>query len=77
MLVLSRQPGEAITIGDDLEIRVLRLKDGEVRLGLTAPQDVLILRSELLDRPAPKCHSHTTWHQEHSASRRNPASRRR
>lgn len=53
MLVLTRGPFQAIKIGDDIEVRVFRVRNGNVRFALAAPRDVLILRSELLDpRPA-------------------------
>lgn len=52
MLVLSRVPVEALLIGEEIEVRVLRVFRGEVRFGLTAPHHVAILRSELLDRHA-------------------------
>ncbi|MGO1069703.1 carbon storage regulator [Lysobacter sp. CA199] len=47
-----RRPFEAILIGNEIEVRVLRVNCGEVRFGLTAPRDVAILRGELLGRPA-------------------------
>jgi carbon storage regulator CsrA len=53
MLELSRFPIEALLIGEEIEVRVLRVsRRGEVRFGLTAPRDVAILRGELLERPA-------------------------
>ncbi|MBT2748595.1 carbon storage regulator [Lysobacter sp. ISL-42] len=51
MLVLSLRPCQAINISNDIEVRVFRVRNGDVRFGLTAPRDVLILRSELLDDP--------------------------
>ncbi|MBT2750025.1 carbon storage regulator [Lysobacter sp. ISL-50] len=51
MLIFSRRPCEAIKIGEDIEVRVFRVRNGDVRFGITAPRDVLILRSELLDNP--------------------------
>lgn len=51
MLVLTRGPCKAIKIGDDIEVRVFRVRNGNVRFALAAPRDVLILRSELLDHP--------------------------
>jgi carbon storage regulator len=48
MLVLSRRPGERIVIGTDIEIVVLDLDGGQVRLGVEAPREVPVLRSELL-----------------------------
>jgi carbon storage regulator CsrA len=54
MLVLSRKLGERITIGDDIEVKVLAVQGGRVRLGITCPTDVRILRAELAphERPA-------------------------
>lgn len=51
MLVLNRYPCEAIKIGHDIEVRVFRVRNGNVRFGITAPRDVLVLRSELLEDP--------------------------
>ena len=48
MLILTRRIGEKLTIGDDTEIAILDIKGSQVRVGITAPQDVLILREELL-----------------------------
>jgi carbon storage regulator len=50
MLVLSRKPGEAVCIGSDIKVRVLDIKGGKVRLGLSAPPEVRIHRSEVLLR---------------------------
>ena len=47
MLVLGRTPGEKVVIGDDVTITVLAVKGSIVRLAVQAPNDVLILRSEL------------------------------
>jgi len=46
-LVLSRKPGEAITIGDLVTITVSELHKGRVCLYIDAPDDVLVLRAEL------------------------------
>ena len=48
MLVLSRKTEEEIRIGDEVTIKVLSVKGGVVRLGIDAPRDVSIFRSELL-----------------------------
>ncbi len=48
MLVLSRKREEEICIGDEITIKVLSVKGGIVRLGIDAPKDVPIMRSELL-----------------------------
>ena len=47
MLVLSRKKGDAILIGDDIEIRVVKIDDGTVKLAISAPRNVTILREEL------------------------------
>ena len=38
MLVLSRKIGEGIQIGDGIEVAILSVRNGRVRLGLAAPQ---------------------------------------
>jgi carbon storage regulator len=50
MLILTRRPGESIQVGDDIEISVLEIRGNQVRLGINAPTDVLVLRSELIDQ---------------------------
>jgi len=47
MLVLSRKPGEALRIGDDVEITVVEVKGDMVRLGIQAPRTVQVWRKEL------------------------------
>lgn len=46
MLVLTRREGQAIRIGPDVEIRVLRVDGDRVILGFDAPSEVMIARSE-------------------------------
>ena len=48
MLVLSRKPGEAIRIGDDIEISVIEVRGDKVRIGINAPRNVPVFRMELL-----------------------------
>lgn len=49
MLVFTRKRDEAIVIGDGIEIRVLRTGKDAVRIGVTAPVDVLVHRREIYD----------------------------
>lgn len=59
MLVLSRRKDERIQISNDISITVLEIRGDAVKLGLTAPKDVPIFRSELLKRTTntiPGCH---------------------
>ena len=50
MLVLSRKAEESMFIGDNIKITVLDIRGGQVRIGITAPQDVKIHREEVYDR---------------------------
>ena len=50
MLVLSRKAEESMFIGDDIRITVLDIRGGQVRIGITAPQDIKIHREEVYDR---------------------------
>lgn len=47
MLVLSRKPGEKILIGDDIKVTVVRIGPNTVRLGIEAPRDMNIVRTEI------------------------------
>ena len=47
MLVLGRKSGESVMLGDDIEVRVLEVRGGHVKLGFDAPRSVSICRSEL------------------------------
>ena len=53
MLVLSRNIGEAVKIGDDIEVVVHAIHGNQVKLSFTAPRSIEILREELVD-PAGK-----------------------
>jgi carbon storage regulator len=46
MLVLTRKPGEAILIGDNIHLKLLAVRGDTVRLGITAPKAVLVDRQE-------------------------------
>lgn len=50
MLVLRRKVGETLLIGDDIELVVLEVEGDRVKLGIQAPQDVEVIRKELLDQ---------------------------
>ena len=47
MLILQRKEGESLLIGDEVEVTVLAVEAGRVRLAIQAPRSVTILRSEL------------------------------
>lgn len=50
MLVLSRKLSESIRIADEIEIKVVAVSRGAVRLGICAPRDIRIVRAEIQDR---------------------------
>lgn len=49
MLVLTRKPDEGIVIGK-IVIRVLGVQSGRIRLGIEAPDEVVVLREEVASR---------------------------
>jgi len=49
-LVLTRKAGEQIQIGDDIWVTVVEVRGEQVRLAITAPKDVIILRDNAVER---------------------------
>jgi carbon storage regulator len=47
MLILTRRPSQILRIGSDVQVMVLDIQGDRVRLGVTAPHNVKIRRSEL------------------------------
>lgn len=47
MLILQRKSGESLFIGEDIQITVVSVEAGRVRLAIDAPRSLSILRSEL------------------------------
>lgn len=47
MLILNRQPGQSIWIGNDIQVVVLGHSNGITRIGINAPPDVTIVREEI------------------------------
>ncbi|MBS0264044.1 MAG: carbon storage regulator CsrA [Planctomycetes bacterium] len=54
MLVLSRKIGERIVIEPGIEIEIVEVRGGKVRIGIEAPQDIRIYRSEVAERILPE-----------------------
>lgn len=50
MLVLSRKPGESIHIGSGIVVTVLEISGKLVRIGVIAPENISILRSEIKEQ---------------------------
>jgi carbon storage regulator len=47
MLVLSRKLDEAIQIGQDVSVKLLEIRNGQVKLGIEAPKTLPVHRSEV------------------------------
>lgn len=50
MLVLTRKVGQALIVGESVEITVLEVRGESVRLGIAAPRSVSVLRKEVRDQ---------------------------
>jgi len=50
MLVLTRRIGERIIVGQNINITVVSMKGGRVRIGIEAPPSVTVDRQEVHDR---------------------------
>jgi len=49
VLVLTRKLDESIIIGDNIEVKIISIDKGIVKLGIDAPVDISIVRNELLE----------------------------
>jgi carbon storage regulator len=49
VLVLSRREDESIIINDNVEIKVIGIKQDQVKIGIIAPKDVKIFRKEIYE----------------------------
>ncbi len=52
MLVLGRKKGESLYIGNDICLRIEDISANMVKVGIEAPKEVVILRSELKEKIA-------------------------
>ena len=50
MLILSRNIGESVIIGDDIHVTLLSVSGNQVRIGINAPKDVAVHREEIYRR---------------------------
>lgn len=50
MLVFTRKEGESFLIGNDIEIKVIKVDDKTVKIGIEAPKTTSILRKEVYDK---------------------------
>lgn len=49
MLVLTRREDESIMIGDDIVVKVLDLKENQVKIGIVAPKSIAVHRQEIYE----------------------------
>jgi carbon storage regulator len=52
MLIIRRRPGQSILIGDGVEVQILEAGSSRVKLGISAPASVSILRKETAETRA-------------------------
>jgi carbon storage regulator len=50
MLILTRRAGEALRIGDEIEVTVMAVNGSQVRIGISAPRDIAVDREEIAER---------------------------
>ena len=50
MLILTRKVGEVIMIGDDIVVKVLGVRSGQVKIGVEAPRALPVHRQEIFER---------------------------
>lgn len=50
MLILERTPGEAVTIGDDIQVVVLSVNGNQSRVGVIAPKKIAVHRAEIFHK---------------------------
>ena len=50
VLILTRKVGESIMIGESVEVRILGLRAGQVKIGIEAPKDLEVHREEIYQR---------------------------
>lgn len=49
MLIVSRKEGESILIGEEIEVCILEIGEGVIKVGINAPKNIKILRKELIN----------------------------
>lgn len=50
MLVLTRKPNQSIQIGENITVNIVKVRGNTIQIGIEAPKDIAIVRTELLER---------------------------
>lgn len=50
MLILARKKGEAIQIGNEIEITIISIQGDQVKIGIEAPKTVEVYRKEIYEQ---------------------------
>jgi carbon storage regulator len=50
LLILTRKSGEGLFIGDDIRITIVEIRGKQIRLGIEAPTNIVVLREEIYQR---------------------------
>ena len=50
MLILTRKLGESINIGENIQVKVLKVRGSQVQLGIAAPIEITVLRQEIVGK---------------------------
>lgn len=61
MLVVTRKAGEGIVIGDNITVKVIETKGGNIRIGIDAPKECKIYRQEVYQRISEENRRATQW----------------
>ncbi len=64
MLILSRKIGESLIIDGNIEVKILDIKNGNVRVGVHAPHHIVVDRQEIHERKIDPDLNHHTTHKE-------------
>ncbi len=50
MLILTRRPTQTVTIGCDITVTILEIRGRQVRIGVSAPRGITVLREEIVEK---------------------------
>lgn len=50
MLILTRRINESIIINDNIKVRILGIKGGQIRMGIAAPAEIVVHREEIYNK---------------------------